>query len=233
MNSAQVKIKSSQRWKEYNNCHLGISIHNPNLTGKPLEAIIDWINEQHFKQCFIDLSDTLHRHNYMNTLNISEEAARKLAIEEGNRWLEENSNVLNKLNLRWEIHRWDHWLKYKEVQTNIKQLEDAFLYSKEFRQAILEDIKSFTSRQQEKTSFSILRAGTKYLIEEMGVLSYYFKSYPCAKIYPGKEQKSLKALRLGTINHQVPDGIQNIFYTQLWMHLPSKQNHLLGKEKAA
>ena len=60
-----VKVKSSSDYQLFDQCHLGISIGNANARGRALESIIQWINQQDFKHCFIDLSDTLHRHNFM------------------------------------------------------------------------------------------------------------------------------------------------------------------------
>ena len=100
-----VKVKSSSDYQLYDQCHLGISIGNANSRGQALESIIQWINQQDFKHCFIDLSDTLHRHNFMYQFSLSEDHAFDKAREEGDEWLRNNLHQLESLNIRWNLYR--------------------------------------------------------------------------------------------------------------------------------
>jgi hypothetical protein len=215
----QVKVKSRAEWKNYKNAHLGISLGNPNATGQALQAIIRFINESQFTRCFIDLSDTLHRHNFMHRFGLNEKQALLRARNEGDKWLEQNFKTLEQLNIDWELYRWEHWLGIEQVHTYHERFKELFARNALFQSAVLRDIYSFTARNGTPLS--------AYLLEEIAVLSYYFKNYPCAKLYPGKEQDCMKMVRLGELP-AAPAGLSNSFYTQLWIHMPAKQD----KEKS-
>lgn len=215
----EVKVKSSAEWKQLNRCHLGISLHNPNLAGEPLAAIVDWINAQHFDECFIDLSDTLHRHNIMNRTGLDEQAAGDRARHEGDMWLEENSGILDRLNLPFRLYRWDHWRESEDVAAGIAAFTQAYETGGDFRDAVVRDIETLSVRSGQELDDARLSCGVRYLLEELAVLSFYFRDYPCAKIYPGREQSSFRIVRKGEVAG-VPAGLQNVFYTQLWLHRP-------------
>lgn len=226
----EAKVKSGDQWKNFSRCHLGISLHNPNLEGDRLGAVIDWINAQHFSECFIDLSDTLHRHNLVLRQGISEKDALIQAIKEGNSWLKENDFILRRLRIPFRLYRWNHWLALEEVAAGLDSFHRAFIADDDFRAALCRDVYSLTSRSGAPLDNARLSAGVRYLLEELAVLSFYFRDYPCAKIYPGREQYSFRMVREGAVAG-VPAGLKNAFYTQIWLHRPESQG--VDNKKAA
>ncbi len=94
---------------------LGVSLHNPNIAGDRLKYMIDWIAEKkNFKKCYIDLSDTLYRHNYMLVNSIPKMKQVKKAVDQGNKWLNRHQEIIDRLDIPVSILRWDQWLNNPE-----------------------------------------------------------------------------------------------------------------------
>ena len=227
----EIKVKSAAQWRGFDKCHLGISLHNPNLEGERLLAIIEWINNQKFSECFIDLSDSLHRHNLMARHGLDEKEALMRATDEGTLWLDKNGAILDRLRIPYRLYRWNHWFSFEDVAIGMDAFQRAFLGNDEFRAAVYRDVYSLTSRSGVPLDTSRLSSSVRYLLEELAVLSFYFRDYPCAKIYPGREQYSFRMVREGLVPG-VPKGLANGFYTQLWLHRPEHASVEAGRAAA-
>ncbi|MFX5656367.1 hypothetical protein ABTE24_19540, partial [Acinetobacter baumannii] len=75
--------------------------------------------------CIILVSDSLHRINISFIEKCSIVEAQRKALLMGTEWIQRNENIIAKLVVPFEIHRWDDWranLKYEESFNSINEL---------------------------------------------------------------------------------------------------------------
>lgn len=229
-----IKVSGiTQKWRQAvrsENGFIGISLDSPNFTGKRLETLIDWINDNTcFTNIKISLSDTLNRHNYMLPYNLSEAAAHAKSVLAGDQWLKDNKRALNALEVPFDIIRWDYWL-YKhnaEVEKNKEIFSE--LYAKndsEINLAINKDLNGFFTRKHNKTIDQLphetVQKSLNYIIEELAVYSIIFNQYPSTKIYPGNDLNCFTAIRESQIP-DIPPGIPNSEFVGLKIWSDSKE----------
>ena len=220
----EAKLKTSPNFNAYDTASIGISLNSRNHVGESLTAIVEWVNAQPtIRHCLVDLSDTLHRHNFIAD-GYSPEIAYKKARDLGDQWCTENEHILKKLNMPYKIIRWDDWLSKPEFLKNRIFFERAMTHDSVFRKAMHEDIENFLSRrgrqQSLKETEAIIDGCFHYLIEELAVHSIFFDQHPSISVYPGRQQKSFKMVRQGLIKN-VPTGMQKSDYAGLYMHMES------------
>ncbi len=201
---------------------LAVSLHNPNLAGDRLKYIIDWINQkENFKRCYVDLSDTLYRHNYMLTdVNISEEDALLKAKMQGDKWLDRHKVILDRLNVPFYIIRWDKWRirpEYEEILNLYRKNYDTF---ESFRKCIHDDISKFFSRKG-VDGYHVLpkeiRHCTNYLLEELACHTLMYEEIKAATIYPGSQPSCYKFVKeKGLVD--LPNALDNMYYTRVIFH---------------
>lgn len=218
----KAKIKSAPKWKEYKTCSLGISLQSQNHVGEKLAAMVDWINgTRHFERCVVDLSDTLHRHNFALQGGLSLDAAHEKALHIGNQWLKDNQKILDRLSIPYEIVRWDHWLTHPRLFESRKAFDAAFLADQEFRDALLRDVGHFLERSQRQSfkgaSPAAVKHSLEYLLEELAVHALFFEQYPCATIYPGRQQESFRLVREGHVRN-VPQGMTQSCFVPVFLY---------------
>lgn len=218
----KAKVKNAPKWKEYKTCSLGISLQSPNHVGEKLAAMVDWVNSTgHFERCVVDLSDTLHRHNLSVLHNVPLAAAHKMAADLGNEWLDSNRKILDQLDIPCEVVRWDHWLPHADLAANRKAFDNAFERDENFRNALLRDVGHFFERTQGKSLENVpdseIKLSMEYLLEELAVHAIFFKEYPCATIYPGRQQESFRLVREGLVA-DVPKGMTQSCYVPIFLY---------------
>lgn len=218
----KAKIKSAPKWKEYKTCSLGISLQSQNHVGDKLAAMVDWINSTgHFERCVVDLSDTLHRHNLALQNSLSPAAAHEMASRLGDEWLAENQKILDRLSIPHEVIRWDSWLSHPRLGDNRMEFDNAFLKDKNFRAALLRDVGHFFDRTQNKPLKDVpeeaIRQSMEYLLEELAVHSLFFEKYPCATIYPGRQQESFRLVRDGLVPN-APQGMTHSCFVSVFLY---------------
>lgn len=217
----EAKLKTKPDFSKYDTFSIGVSLNSRNHVGVALEAIVSWVNSQDtIKTCLIDLSDTLHRHNFIAE-GYSPEAAYRECEKLGDAWIRENNHILNKLNVPYKIIRWSTWLDRSEFLRNKIFFERAIVNNRNFRQAIYKDIESFLNRRGRQNIADHLDVIAKgcldYLIEELAVHAMYFEQHPSISVYPGRQQESFKMVRNGLVKN-VPTGMQKSDYAGLYMH---------------
>lgn len=218
---AHASVKGPQTWRQYPNYCLGVSLCSRNHEGEALEAIIDWINKTHFNKGIIDLSNTLHRYNFMIEEGLSEDDARRKTLEISDKWFNEHHESLTKLQAPYEIISWDRWLSHPKFIDYESQFRSAFSSDENFRKAVLTDVGSYFRR---RFNMSVGEAepeavwlSASFLIEELAAHSILYEDFPCAVIYPGRQQESFKLVREGKVPN-VPKGMQKSFHTRLTLH---------------
>lgn len=117
-------------------CFLGISLGPTYYKGDHLDAIIELIkNEKFSKGCMIMLADTLHAYNFLaHDENLTLEDARKLARQEGDKWLSsEDGEKIQQLNLMRQIIRWDDIINHTDYPGKKKLIDDLYIVKEERR----------------------------------------------------------------------------------------------------
>jgi len=232
----KAKVKNAPVWSLYQNCSLGISLQSQNHVGEYLRAIVTWTNGK-FENCLIDLSDTLHRYNYMIEENLSAGEAYKKARREGDLWLEKNRHIIDDLAMPFRILRWDEWLDHPELESCKHSFWAAYNDDAEFNKAVLADVQNYYMRRHglllEDVPEKNILLSAAYLLEELAVHSLFFKNYRSTTIYPGRQQACFKLVREGKVPN-VPTGLQNSSFIGLFLHrIAEDKAHQSGETNLA
>ncbi len=210
--------KKEKFWNRHDNVVIGVSLQNPNLTGDRFEKVIEWVNRQaNFKRCYVDFADTLNRHNYMLFDGLDEDAAHRKAIENGGAWLEANASTLGKLNIPYQIMRWDRWLRHPRFPFVLHCMEQAYDTYEPFQKAVHDAIHVFFERRgldQRCVQSKEYRHAVDFILEEISVDTIIYESMKAAYIYPSKETDAYKMVRERKVPG-VPHGLENSYYVFL------------------
>jgi tRNA-dependent cyclodipeptide synthase len=192
-----------------------------NHEGNELRAIVNWLNGANFQGGIIDFSNTLHRYNFMLENGLSEATARKKILEISDGWLNAHHHILAALKMPYEIISWDRWLSHEKFSNYERKFQEAFNVQMEFRAAILQDVETYFSRRfgikLQDAEPEAIKLSVAFLIEELAAHSILYEDYPCAVVYPGRQQESFRIVRAGGVR-DVPIGMQNSFHTRLTLH---------------
>jgi tRNA-dependent cyclodipeptide synthase len=184
--------------------YMGISLYSRAHTGTGLAHMIEWLNEESgFDFLRIGISDTLNRFGYMADQGMPELQARAQCLSDGDKWLDNNRQILDRLSIPHEIIRWDHWQTRSPEKINLNRAHymKAFRTHPAFREELLKDIDNFVRRKYNVTlpqiDFEKSKLCLDYLIEELAVYEEIFRNFSCTTIYPAKQLNVLTLLRSG------------------------------------
>lgn len=208
MSKYRLKVKGSPGWRKYNTGLLAISVGQEKHEGEKLAATVRWTNNS-FKECLIDLSDTLQRYNYMMQ-GASESEAYKAALGAGDDWLRRNSQFLQQFTIPVSVLRWDRWLLHPEFTTLLREFTNIYTANRIFQEAVDRDAESFTRRKDERS----LVLSRRYILEEAAAFTLMAREFKAAKIYPGHQLESMRCVRDGMIP-EAPYGLQEEYYTRI------------------
>src|SRR5919204_1327264 len=131
----EYRVQSQSRWREAGpnlRASLEISISNPRCTGRFLECQLAWAR-RHFDSFEFSLGDTLRVHNYTTIGHplhgrLLPEAAWRVAREEGDRWLESNGAVIQRMlaTAPYAVVRWDDWKRDRGFAPRFRHLRGAY-----------------------------------------------------------------------------------------------------------
>lgn len=174
--------------KDYDNlntqgktCILLISVGQRYHEGGKLSSTISLINQSQFAKCHIVVADTLQRHNSGSNYN--------LALESGSAWIERNMSIINQLQMKYKIIRWDECLSADGYDDYKQVVEKEYSHNSVYKDAINNTISYFLERNkasnpnfnEEKEFDSCLT----YLLEECPIImpmwardGYDFIIYP-------------------------------------------------------
>ncbi|MDF2940682.1 MAG: hypothetical protein K0R66_1324 [Gammaproteobacteria bacterium] len=177
-------------------CLLSISVGQPKHEGKKLLATINKVNKN-FGKCTIMLADSLQRLN----LKVSYPALDwdelwQMARLEGDAWLDRNAEALDRLQIPYEIVRWDSWLNHARFNHSLDLINILYEENPRFRTGVFSTIKGFIERLSKNdhpiNCLNVLKYGVEYIKEESAVYllmasaGYDFILYP-SKIIPSFE----------------------------------------------
>ena len=235
----RVSVKGPQVWKTYSNFCLGISLGSQNHDGEALQSIVAWLNaNQHkpdpknpdqgagFRQGIIDFSDTLHRYNYMIEglkIGLSHSDAIMQTMQASDIWLAKNRATLDKITIPHTVMHWNRWLMDDRYPEYRDRFQNAYSAGGLFQDTVHEDVRLYLGRRCKadvdlaKVDPRVLKLSVDFLLEEMAAHSILYEDFPCAVVYPGRQQKSFKMVRAGLVA-DVPTGMQNSHHTRLVLH---------------
>lgn len=207
-------------------CFFGISIGNPNQSGEKLEATIDAINDN-FKDCIIGISDTLQIPNHM-AKGLSKKDARDLAIQNRNRWMSKNQEILKKLTVKHKIQYWDETMSLPSEHGDLKKLfKSKYESDTEFRQILDRDVKKFTERN---TSFlGNEHLCRDFLFTELDGYSRVGQTGKYVKIYPGNPPEIVSAVQSGQFDWAI-QGLENLSLARIYFSKVAQNNNEQEKE---
>lgn len=213
----KLKPKNLHYYNNIRKCCLGVSLHSHNHTGEKLATIIEYINDN-FETCLIDLSDTLYAYHYMSTEGLSRAEAHCIAASEGDKWLANNADIIQKLKIPYEIVRWDTWLNHVDFKDLKNEYFALFDTNKIFRDALLQDIHNYYDRRHNKDVRNVpvkfLKGSISYLLEEITCHTLLARDISCVNVYPGKQLECFKVIREGLVDN-APRGLETFGHIRL------------------
>ena len=195
--------------------NLWICMGNSNQVNEKLGLTIEWLNP-HFAGVQIEIADTLNRHHFMVN-GASEDKALLLSRAMGDRWIEEHSEVLQKLTIAHTIVRWDEILRRPGVDYAQSVIANLFRQDEGFHTAVNEDVMAFYRRQNIAPTGAQIAASEKYILEEVAVDLASCLAGKVVCVYAGSQLQSMRYLRdkpRGT--RQI--SLKNIHFVKLAFH---------------
>jgi tRNA-dependent cyclodipeptide synthase len=214
----RVRVNGCPEWVGYGACTFGISVGQPYHDGDKFAAAVEWA-ARHFEHIRVDVSDTLQRHRLIGEGAAPAEAARA-SLRAGDRWIAEAMPVLAGCGRPFTIVRWNTWLQHPEFPAVQGAYSWLATSDPVLRAAVARDIDGFITRQARRgaplpADETAARAMSRaYLIEELAVITLQGAAERSARIYPGPELASFKAVRQGLVQ-AAPPGLDRDYYVHI------------------
>lgn len=198
-NPYKLVTLNSPGWAVFDAATLLISVGQPYHEGDKLAAAIEW-SARHFKNLHILVADTLQRHN---------ELADWLA--RGGAWIERNQAAWAAYGQRVTLSRWNEWLARPEYSATLEQFRKAagggLLHA-----ALDRDAAAFVARHRARDLNAAIEQSRGYLLEELAAITLQARAFPGARVYPGPELASFRAVAQGLVS-DAPPGLERQYHT--------------------
>ncbi len=186
----RVQVKSNYEWRKYDVCRMEISVGQPYHDGDKLKSMLNWAKNNFNRVCLI-LGDSLQAYNFAFENNIHIEEARKIAIEEGDKWIERNEDVIS--DPKFILYRCDYWRNKKDYDLVYKQIKQLYLNNERFRNTISSTVNETWDRRSKSMSdiyfperkLEFVRLSTEFLMEETAILAMAYEEIDGISAYPG------------------------------------------------
>lgn len=179
-------------------CLMPISVGQAIHEGAKFEAVIKLINNS-FKQCTILVDDSVQRHTIGIMNHATPDELYRLAVEEGDAWLQRNEMAYNQLTIPFEIMRWDDWYNSPNYINSHLRVQKEYDSNESFRQAIHANIDDFLTRFLSRFNPDDIdherafRLCLDYLIEECAVMCLWTEKDYDFEVYPSGRNKAMAA----------------------------------------
>ena len=80
----------------------------------------------------------------------TKEVLYKKSKEEGDRWIQKNSELLSKLSIPWSVVRWNYWLTHTEFNGLLNEVKTAYLSECSYRAFFDENIEIYLERLKKR-----------------------------------------------------------------------------------
>ncbi|MGE3284177.1 MAG: hypothetical protein AB7O13_24800 [Alphaproteobacteria bacterium] len=189
----------SPGWAAFDAATLLISVGQPYHEGDKFAATVEWA-ARHFKRLHILVADTLQRHN---------ETADWFA--RGSAWIERNRAAWVACQRQVTVSRWNDWIFKPEFPDILEQFRKA-ANGKLLHTAITQDVTNFAARQVAKGVSPRVEQSREYLLEELAAITLQARAVASARIYPGPELASFRAVAKGLVP-DAPSGLERHYHT--------------------
>jgi tRNA-dependent cyclodipeptide synthase len=196
-NILPIPVPTRPRYRAYatpgrkanEHCILGISLESPDFRTPKLVTITEWIRN-HYERCTVMLGDGLHRITLQLDSNFGEDDALEYSKWIARDFLNSQSAVFTMRECCCEFD-----FKFcADVLTNDPRYPSYYgqvcsLFAKDagFQDSCRAFARDFLRRrpQREESSEKHIDMSTRYLLEELAVISCLAEGKPCSFIYPG------------------------------------------------
>ena len=180
-------------------CLLTISVGLEVHESLHFQKTIQMINEN-FAKCTICVDDSLQRHSMGLSTGTSPENCYHDAIAEGDKWISRNKSIYEKLNIQYDVIRWDKWLFSNNYSAWHNKITNEYFsnefYRKEIEFSITEFLKRYAKRLPENIKFNYEHAREvcrNYLFEECAALCLWAEEGYQFEVYPNKRNSAMSA----------------------------------------
>ena len=168
-----------------------------------------------FQVTRIDVTDALHRHNFMaEGAPPAQALARANAL--GALWLAQHQDVIDACGCptKPQVVRWAEWYNHPKYSETLIGFERAHSINAILRDAVHADVIEFHRRKYRTPSLTEMEHAKNYLVEEMAVMCLQARELPSVKIYPGDELSCLNVVRRGLVP-EAPAGLEREQYAKI------------------
>lgn len=207
MNNKNITIKASfqkcaisdRKLFNQSKCIMPISIGQKVHEGAKFSAVIKLISS-YFNSCTILVDDSIQRYTkQIGNQHLSLEELRKIAITEGDEWLERNKPSYEQLTIPYKISRWDDWYKHSDYQSSYNKVNNLYQSDETYRQIVHDNIKEFIERHtaymdvKEYDHQHAFDNCLQYLKEECSVMCLWAIEKYDFEVYPSGRNQAMKA----------------------------------------
>ena len=216
-NLYRLRVNACPDWVDYPSCTLGISVGQAYHEGEKYAATVEWA-ARHFEEIRIDVSDTLQRHRLIGE-GVPPGEAKAMSLREGDAWIARATPILAACGRPCVIVRWDAWLRHPDFFAVFDAYSGLAQSDQVLRAAMAADIEGFIARHAKRgaplADEAWVRAASRaYLLEELAVITLQGAQQRSARIYPGPELESFKAVRAGKVP-DAPPGLGGDYYVHI------------------
>ena len=181
----KVHVKRGDKWSDYNNSRLQISVGRSNFEGDKFFAACEWCSNRFDKTTLI-ISDTLQRWNHLIN-STSEDEAFYISQQEGKEWFERNAKSIKNIDNA-SITFWEDWRQHPNFEGSHKRIINLYNTRIDFRNSVDLTIKRFADRNPEvsKNPNMFYRNSLNFLLEEAAAFGVMNQVEDAVDIYPGQ-----------------------------------------------
>lgn len=189
---------------------LWVSLSKDDTKGDKLRSAAGWMDAHFSRGWYIDLADTLDRHNRTALYGTPPDQAELEARKAGQDWIAgQQPNLHSARNLK-GIITFDHWRTHRDFEPTLEQLRNLLDISQPYETAVRRDASEFVTRRfsgsmSEERRRDLLVSGTNYVLEETAAGILAARELRATRFYPGPQLSSLQLLRAGNVPH-APEG---------------------------
>lgn len=184
-------------------CIVPISVGQTQHEGTKFKAALKLISNT-FKECIIVVCDSLQKYTLaVHNHGMTEEALYKLSLEHGDNWLRRNQGAISKLDIPYQILRWDYWLDMPEYIQYREKVDTLYDTNATCREAFDETANVFITNLGKKHKILDLQRAInlslEYLKEESALVCLWSYFGHRLFVYPGTNKAlaaSIKTLEI-------------------------------------
>ena len=168
--SIRSGTKEELESKKYN-IGVGISLGNKWFTTENILGLVQWSLKYTREKIVIYVADSIHALNIEARNDRSSEKAREMALQQGQKILDEVKARINETFIPKDIAKisYAHWdeLVDDQYKENVSYLYKLFETDEDFKNAILNLVQSHTSKESRSFSNEALEKMAHYILEEL------------------------------------------------------------------